>query len=134
MDTEHTAELAGEELNRYWRKRAEESSDRETAEMMRRSRYQDALAEIEAMAPKGSPIEIVARRALELPDPSKPMEYCDKCGWPHVDAPCLSTKRGSRKKSSRLRELLKLIRQCEQLHKQPDADQWRRELKSLGPV
>jgi hypothetical protein len=83
------SELAGEELNRYWRKRAEEASDRETTEFLRRSRYQDALAEIEAMAPKGSPIEAVARKALELPTmDDRRWELCDSCGWMHLPGEC----------------------------------------------
>jgi len=53
----------------YWRKRAEEAEQCETALMIRCAGLRDALVEIEKMASCGSLIEAAANKALGYPPP-----------------------------------------------------------------
>ena len=62
----------------YWKRRAIEAEDNHVKEIVRRTRYQDALAEIEAMAPPGSPIELLASEALERPKKSQAEKVSDQ--------------------------------------------------------
>lgn len=64
----------------YWKKRCKSAEDAHTSEIVRRAGYQDALAEIEAMAPKGSPIEVAAAKALGRPSSNHPSSAARRGG------------------------------------------------------